>query len=161
MNKKTCEGIVGWPSKRGGDLLWILFFLVEFERALVLFQKRNLKIKRERWHRFDKSFCFFLISKKNVLSTENKNNAYSSNIPMFQIKNKLSVMKINWKEIFKFLSGAFFVTAGASLYFAYNKVDLPFMETTMTHEFLYFRGALHFVLFLITLYFGFIKKSKS
>ena len=69
-------------------------------------------------------------------------------------------MKINWKELFKFLSGAFFVTAGASWYFAYNKVDLPFIGTSMTHEFLFFRGFLHFALFLITLYFGFIKKSK-
>ena len=69
--------------------------------------------------------------------------------------------KINWREIFKFLSGAFFVTAGASWYFAWYKVDLPFMGTTMSHEFLAFRGFLHFVLFLLTLYFGFIRKSKQ
>lgn len=66
--------------------------------------------------------------------------------------------KINWKEIFKFLSGAFFVTAGTSWYFAWHQIDLPFMGGTMSHEFLAIRGCIHFVLFLITLYFGFIKK---
>ena len=65
-----------------------------------------------------------------------------------------------WKEIAKFLSGAFFVTAGASWYFAWYKVDLPFMGTTMSHQFLFYRGFLHFALFLITLYFGFIRKYK-
>jgi hypothetical protein len=68
---------------------------------------------------------------------------------------------IKWKEIFKFLSGAFFVTAGASWYFAWYKIDLPFMGTTMTHQFLVFRGFLHFGMFLLTFYLGFIKKSKS
>lgn len=69
--------------------------------------------------------------------------------------------KINWKDVFKFLSGAFFVTAGASWYFAWYKVDLPFMGGTMTHQFLAIRGAMHFVFFLLTFYLGFIKKSKS
>ncbi len=68
--------------------------------------------------------------------------------------------KINWKEISKFLSGAFFVTAGASWYFALLKVDLPFMGTTMTHEFLFIRGLIHFALCLATFYFGFIRKNK-
>ncbi len=68
---------------------------------------------------------------------------------------------IKWREIFKFLSGAFFVTAGASWYFAWYKVDLPFMGTTMTHEFLVFRGFLHFILFLVTFYFGFFGKRKN
>lgn len=67
--------------------------------------------------------------------------------------------KIKWKEIFKFLSGAFFVTAGASWYFALLKMDIPFMGTTMTHEFLFIRGFIHFTMFLLTFYFGFLKKS--
>lgn len=69
--------------------------------------------------------------------------------------------KINWKEICKFLSGAFFVTAGASWYFAYYKIDVPFMGTTMSHEFLRIRGFLHFALFLLTFYYGFIKKRRG
>lgn len=66
-----------------------------------------------------------------------------------------------WKEVLKFLSGAFFVTAGASWYFAQQKIDVPFMGTTMTHEFLFFRGFIHFGLFLLTLYFGFFRKPRN
>jgi hypothetical protein len=66
----------------------------------------------------------------------------------------------NWKEICKFLSGAFFVTAGASWYFAYLKMDIPFMGTAMTPHFLFIRGFIHFTLFLTTFYFGFFRKRK-
>jgi hypothetical protein len=71
-------------------------------------------------------------------------------------------MRINWKEIFKFLSGAFFVTAGASWYFSCLHVAVPFPFfgfTKMSPEFLGIRGFIHFTLFLITFYLGFIKKS--
>lgn len=67
---------------------------------------------------------------------------------------------INWKEICKFLSGAFFVTAGASWYFAQIEMDIPFLGTTMTHQFLFVRGFIHFALFLTAFYFGFIRKGK-
>ncbi len=72
-------------------------------------------------------------------------------------------MNINYKEICKFLSGAFFVTAGASWYFWWVGVAVPFPFfgfSAMTPEFLGIRGFIHFALFLITFYFGFIKKSK-
>jgi hypothetical protein len=68
---------------------------------------------------------------------------------------------MNWKEIFKFLSGAFFVTAGASWYLSYHHIDVPFMGTTMSSGFLFIRGFIHLVLFLLTFYFGFLKKGKS
>jgi len=68
-------------------------------------------------------------------------------------------MRINWKDVFKFLAGAFFVTAGASWYFAWYQTSLPFFGLTMTPEFLEIRGFIHFALFLISFYFGFIKKS--
>ncbi|MCX6189393.1 MAG: hypothetical protein NTW54_07310 [Bacteroidetes bacterium] len=68
--------------------------------------------------------------------------------------------KFNWREIFKFLSGAFFVTAGASWYFAYLKLDVPLLGTTLSHQFLFIRGFIHFALFLITWYFGFIAHRK-
>jgi len=70
-------------------------------------------------------------------------------------------MKIIWKEVLKFLSGAFFVTAGASWYFSWFHVAIPFPFfgfTTMSPEFLGIRGFIHFALFLACLYFGFIKK---
>jgi len=69
--------------------------------------------------------------------------------------------KINRKEVCKFLSGAFFVTAGASWYFSLYHISVPFMGTSMSPEFLLIRGFIHFGLFLITFYFGFIKKKKE
>jgi hypothetical protein len=70
-------------------------------------------------------------------------------------------MKINWREVCKFLSGAFFVTAGASWYFAWYQMAVPFMGGSMSPEFLRIRGAMHFCLFLITFYIGFIKKKDA
>lgn len=70
-------------------------------------------------------------------------------------------MRINWKDIFKFLSGAFFVTAGASWYFYWLNLAVPFPFfgfTTMSPAFLGLRGFIHFALFLISFYFGFIRK---
>jgi len=64
------------------------------------------------------------------------------------------------KETCKFLSGAFFVTAGASWYFSWYHIAVPFLGTTMSPEFLFIRGFIHFGLFLITFYYGFIRKKK-
>jgi hypothetical protein len=67
-------------------------------------------------------------------------------------------MRINWKDIYKFLSGAFFVTAGASWYLWWYHISVPFFGLTMTPELLGIRGFIHFVLFLISFYLGFIRK---
>jgi hypothetical protein len=75
-----------------------------------------------------------------------------------QIGNRGLIMKINWKDVLKFLSGAFFVTAGASWYLSWYHVSVPFFGLTMTPKFLELRGFLHFALFLISSYFGFVKK---
>lgn len=69
--------------------------------------------------------------------------------------------KLLFTEACKFLSGAFFVTAGASWYFAYYNMAVPFMGTTMSPEFLRIRGFMHFVFFLISFYLGFIRKRKE
>lgn len=63
-----------------------------------------------------------------------------------------------WKETCKFLSGAFFVTAGASWYFAWYNMAVPFMGTVMSPRFLAIRGCMHFVFFLLSFYWGFIRK---
>ena len=68
------------------------------------------------------------------------------------------LMKIDRKDIFKFLSGAFFVTAGASWYLSWYHISVPVFGYTMTPKFLAFRGLLHFALFLVTFYLGFVKK---
>jgi hypothetical protein len=72
-------------------------------------------------------------------------------------------MKTNWRDVLKFLSGAFFVTAGASWYFSWLGMSVPlpfpfFGFSAMTPEFLFYRGFIHFALFLICFYFGFIRK---
>ncbi len=67
-------------------------------------------------------------------------------------------MRINWKEVCKFLSGAFFVSAGANWYLSWSHIAVPFLGFTMSPELLGYRGFIHFALFLITLYFGFIRK---
>ncbi len=75
-----------------------------------------------------------------------------------QIGNSGLIMKINWKDVLKFLSGAFFVTAGANWYLSWYHISVPFFGLTMTSELLALRGFIHFALFLISFYFGFIKK---
>lgn len=67
-------------------------------------------------------------------------------------------MKINWKEVFKFLSGAAFVGAGTNFYLSINNISLPFLGFTLTPEFLGFRAVVGFILFLFFFYFGYLKK---
>jgi hypothetical protein len=68
-------------------------------------------------------------------------------------------MKINWKEVFKFLSGAFFVSAGVNWYLAWYRIGVPLFGYTIPPELLGIRGFVHFALFLISFYLGFIRKS--
>ncbi len=74
-------------------------------------------------------------------------------------------MKGIWKDVLKFLSGAFFVTAGASWYLSWYHIAVPlpfsfFGFTTMSPDFLVLRGFIHFGLFLICFYFGFVKSQE-
>ena len=69
-------------------------------------------------------------------------------------------MRINWKDVFKFLSGAFFVSAVASWYLSWYQISVPAPGLTMSPEILGIRGFGHFALFLICFYFGFIRKKK-
>jgi len=67
-------------------------------------------------------------------------------------------MKINWKDVWKFLSGAFFVSAGTNVYFYFTNTAVPFLEYTIAPELLGLRSVVHFALFLIVFYYGFVKK---
>jgi len=69
--------------------------------------------------------------------------------------------KFTLKEVCKFLSGAFFVSAGINWWMFFNHIPAPFFGTTWSPEFLGIRSFIHFGLFLITFYFGFIKKLKG
>jgi hypothetical protein len=70
-------------------------------------------------------------------------------------------MRSGWKDVFKFLSGASFVTSGASLYFYWLHAAVPFPFfgwTRVSPEFLGVRGIIQFVLFVIFFYLGFVRK---
>jgi hypothetical protein len=62
----------------------------------------------------------------------------------------------------KFLAGAFFVSAGVQFYLYLVGVSVPLLGTrfVQTPEISAARSAIHFVLFLITFYFAFIRKSE-
>ena len=59
------------------------------------------------------------------------------------------VMSISWKEVCKFLSGAFFVSAGVNAYFYVTHLAVPFLGFTISPESLGLRSIIHFALFLI------------
>ena len=61
------------------------------------------------------------------------------------------------KEICKFLSGAFFVSAGVNAYFYVTHLAVPFLGFTISPELLGLRSIIHFALFLICFYIGFIR----
>ena len=63
----------------------------------------------------------------------------------------------------KFLTGAFFVSAGIQFYLAYAKVSVPVLGTDImqTADLGYARGVLHLVLCLVCFYFGFVRKPRQ
>jgi hypothetical protein len=64
------------------------------------------------------------------------------------------------RDFRKFLAGAFFVSSGIQFYLYLTKVSIPLWGTNaaQTPDLSLIRSMLHFVLFLLCLYFGFIKK---
>jgi len=69
-------------------------------------------------------------------------------------------MRINWREVFKFLSGATFVGSITNLYLYLTHIAVPFLGYTITPELLGLRSLIQFVLFLVFFYFGYLKKYK-
>jgi hypothetical protein len=70
---------------------------------------------------------------------------------------------IRSREFRKFLAGAFFVSGGMQFYFYLADVSIPLVGTSIvqTPELSGVRSILHFIFFLLTFYFGFIKKPKD
>ena len=66
------------------------------------------------------------------------------------------------REVRKFLAGAFFVSSGVLLYFYLAGVSVPLLGTSFvqTPAVSGARGIIHFILFLLCLYFGFLTKPK-
>ena len=63
------------------------------------------------------------------------------------------------RDFRKFLAGAFFVNSGVLFYLYLTGVSVPILGTNFveTPEVSGFRSAIHFILFLLCVYFGFIK----
>ena len=70
---------------------------------------------------------------------------------------------IRSREFRKFLAGAFFVSAGIQLYLYLVNVSVPLIGTSivLTPRISGVRSILHFIFFLVTFYFGFIRKPKD
>jgi hypothetical protein len=77
----------------------------------------------------------------------------------------LPMLYFAWRsrEFRKFLAGAFFVSAGVQFYLYLAKVSVPLLGTNLvlTPEISGFRSIVHFILFGLCLYFGFMKKPKG
>jgi hypothetical protein len=69
---------------------------------------------------------------------------------------------VRYRECRKFLAGAFFVSGGMQFYFYEAKIPIPLMWTAAVQspELSAVRGAIHFLLFLICLYFGWFFRRK-
>jgi hypothetical protein len=67
------------------------------------------------------------------------------------------------RDFRKFLAGAFFMSAGMQLYFYIADVSTPLVGTDIvqTPQLSGIRGTIHFILFLLTFYFGFIYKPNA
>lgn len=69
-------------------------------------------------------------------------------------------MRINWKEVCKFLSGAFFVNAGILFYLYLTNTPVPIIGTSLvvSPEFNGLRSIVHLVFSMVCFYVGFIRK---
>lgn len=65
---------------------------------------------------------------------------------------------IPWKEVCKFLSGAFFVSAGVLFYLYLVKVSVPIGSILVPPRVHGVRAIVHSTLFAISFYFGFLRK---
>jgi hypothetical protein len=70
---------------------------------------------------------------------------------------------VSYRDVRKFLAGAFFVSFGIMFYLYLAGVSVPLLGTgfIQTPEISGGRSAVHFVLFLLCFYFGFLSKPKG
>jgi hypothetical protein len=67
-------------------------------------------------------------------------------------------MKIRWREVFKFLSGAAFAGSLANLFLWVTGVSVPFIGYTMTPTLFGLRAAVSFLLCLLFFYLGWLRE---
>ena len=68
-----------------------------------------------------------------------------------------------YREFRKFLAGAFFVSSGILFYLYLANVSVPLLGTSIvaTPQSSGARSIVHFILFLLCFYFGFVRKPKA
>jgi uncharacterized protein (DUF486 family) len=69
---------------------------------------------------------------------------------------------VRYREYRKFLAGAFFVSSGMQFYFYLVGIPIPLIGTSAVQspELSAVRAAIHFLLFVICLYFGFFGRKR-
>jgi hypothetical protein len=67
-------------------------------------------------------------------------------------------VKINWREVSKFLSGAAFAGSIANFYLWLTGIPVPFLGYTISPNLLGARAVLQFLLFIVFFYFGWLRK---
>ncbi len=68
-----------------------------------------------------------------------------------------------YRDVRKFLAGAFFVSSGILFYLYLAGVSVPLLGTSFveTPEISAGRSIIHFILFMLCFYFGFVSKPKT
>lgn len=67
-------------------------------------------------------------------------------------------MNTRWKEVCKFLSGAFFVSGGVIAYLTATHVQVPLFGHVYASLVSYPRSAVHLLASLVCFYIGYIRK---
>lgn len=70
-------------------------------------------------------------------------------------------MRVNWTEVAKFMSGAFFVGSIVGAYFYVARMDAPFLGYTIPADILGLRAIVHFALFVACFYYGFLRTAQE
>ena len=72
-------------------------------------------------------------------------------------------LAVRYRDVRKFLAGAFFVSGGIQLYLYFAKVSVPLLGTDIvfTPEISGVRSIPHFIFFFVCLYYGFIRRPKA
>jgi hypothetical protein len=71
-------------------------------------------------------------------------------------------LAVRYREYRKFLAGAFFVSSGMQFYFYLAQIPVPLIWTgaVQSPELSAARGTIHFVLFLLCVYFGWFFRAR-
>ena len=71
------------------------------------------------------------------------------------------MIRINWREVCKFLSGAALVGAIFNFYLFAHDISLPFFRHTISPGLLGARSAVSFLAFVLFFYFGYLRRQDT